>query len=63
MAKKKKQVSRRKLKAWTSQDHRDLKTHSKSKTPVAKISKAMKRTVGAIRQKARILGIPIGHRR
>lgn len=68
MAKKKKkmktkQASVRKLKPWTSQDHRDLKAHSKAKTPVAKISKAMKRTVGALRQKARILGIPIGHRR
>ena len=66
MAKKKKTKTKqalRKVKPWTSQDHRDLKAHSKTKTPVAKISKAMKRTVGAIRQKARILGIPIGHRR
>jgi len=63
MAKKKKQVSRRKLKPWTAQDHRDLKAHSKARTPVAKISKAMKRTVGPNRQKARILGIPVGHRR
>jgi hypothetical protein len=30
---------------------------------VAKISKAMKRTSGAIRQKALSLGIAIGHRR
>jgi hypothetical protein len=51
------------LKPWTAQDHRDLKAHSKARTPVAKISKAMKRTVGAIRQKARILGVAIGHRR
>jgi hypothetical protein len=63
MAKKKKQAPRRKLKPWTAQDHRDLKAHSKARTPVAKISKAMKRTVGAIRQKARILGVAIGHRR
>ena len=63
MAKKMKQAARRKLKPWTSQDHRDLKAHSKAKTPVAKISKTMKRTVGAIRQKALKLGIAIGHRR
>jgi hypothetical protein len=50
-------------KSWTKGDVRDLKTHSKSKTPVAKISKAMKRTVGALRQKALGLGIPLGHRR
>jgi hypothetical protein len=49
--------------AWTKQHVRDLKAHSKSKSPVVKISKAMKRTVSAIRQKALSLGIAIGHRR
>ena len=38
--------------AWTKEHVRDLKAHSKGKTPVVKISKAMKRTPGAIRQKA-----------
>lgn len=56
-------AKRRKLQGWSAQDHRDLKTHSKAKTPVAKISRLMKRTAGAIRQKALKLGIPIGHRR
>jgi len=59
----KKVTRRRKLKAWTSRDHRDLKAHSKAKTPVKKISEVMKRTIGAIRQKALKLGLPIGHRR
>lgn len=49
--------------AWTKQDVSKLKTHSKSKTPVVKISKEMKRTAGAVRQKALSLGISIGHRR
>jgi hypothetical protein len=49
--------------AWTRQHVSDLKAHSKKKTPVAKISKSMKRTPGAIRQKALSLGIAIGHRR
>jgi hypothetical protein len=49
--------------AWTKENVRDLKTHSKSKTPVAKISKLMKRSEGAIRQKALALDISIGHRR
>jgi hypothetical protein len=49
--------------AWTKQHVSDLKAHSKNKTPVAKISKSMKRTAGAIRQKALSLGIAIGHRR
>jgi hypothetical protein len=49
--------------AWSAQDVKRLKSHSKSKTPVAKISKEMKRTDGALRQKALSLGISIGHRR
>jgi hypothetical protein len=32
-------------------------------SPVKKIAKAMKRTVGAFRQKALSLGVPLGHRR
>lgn len=49
--------------AWTAGDVRELKKHSKNKTPVKTISRTMKRTVAAVRQKARLLGIPIGHRR
>jgi len=47
---------------WSVQDEKDLRKHSKNQTPVIKISKALKRTPGALRQKARHLGIPIGHR-
>jgi len=32
---------------WTKEDVRELKVHSKAKTPVAKVAKAMKRTEGA----------------
>ncbi len=53
----------RKRIAWTKENVRDLKAHSKSKTPVAKIAKLMKRSEGAIRQKALALDISIGHRR
>jgi hypothetical protein len=49
--------------AWTKEDQRDLKTHSKAKTPVTAISKEMERTVGALRQQALKLGISLGHRR
>jgi len=59
----KKTTRRPRRKAWTSRDRRDLKTHSKAKSPVKKISKEMKRTIGAIRQMALKLGLPIGHRR
>jgi hypothetical protein len=67
MVKRKKSVAkangRTKRRAWTKADHRELKAHSKSKTPVAKISRLMKRTMGAIRQQAHQLGIGLGHRR
>jgi len=52
-----------KRKPWTKADLKDLKTHSRAKTPVAKIAKSMKRSEGAIRQKALVLELPIGHRR
>ncbi|WP_234683981.1 hypothetical protein [Bradyrhizobium monzae] len=57
---KKKTTSRRE---WTSADVKELKTHSKARTPVAKISKITKRTEGALRQKAIVLGIGLGHQR
>jgi hypothetical protein len=53
---------RSKRKMWTKADDRALKAHSKSKTPVVKISKEMKRTIGALRQRAFGLGISLGHR-
>ncbi len=55
--------TRRTVKPWTKEDVRALKAHSKARTPVAKISKEMKRTVGALRRRAGILGIGLGERR
>jgi hypothetical protein len=49
-------------KPWTKEDLRELKMHSKARTPVTKVSKAMKRTVGALRRRAGILSIGLGHR-
>jgi hypothetical protein len=60
MAKKAKTTKR---KGWTKVHHAELRKHSKARTPVAKISKAMKRTVGALRQQALKLGIGLGHQR
>ena len=48
---------------WTKNDVRELKAHSKSKTPVAKVAKALKRTEAALRQKAKTIGVGLGHRR
>ena len=55
--------TRRVVKPWTKEDVRTLKAHSKARTPVEKVSKAMKRTVGALRRRAGILGVGLGHRR
>ena len=54
---------RSKRRPWTKSDHRELKRHSKDKTRVSVISRAMKRTAGALRQQALKLGISLGHRR
>ena len=56
----KKTVVRRK---YTQADVKELRAHSKAKTPVVKIAKLTKRSVGSLRQKALKLGIRLGHRR
>ena len=48
---------------WTKEDLRELKAHSRARTPVAEVAEAMKRTQGAVRQKAKTIGIGLGHRR
>jgi hypothetical protein len=53
--------ARRAIRPWTKEDFRTLKAHSKARTPVVKVSKVMKRTVGALRRKAGILGVGLGH--
>ena len=65
MAKKpaKKTKKKRSRVAYTKADIRELRVHSKARTPVKKIAKAMKRTEGSLRQKALALGIGLGHKR
>lgn len=61
MAKKaKKRIVRRE---YSKGDEKELRTHSKAKTPVDKIAKLTKRTVGSLRQKALRMGIGLGHQR
>jgi hypothetical protein len=48
---------------YTKADVQELRAHSKARTPVKKIAKAMKRSEGSLRQKALVLGIGLGHRR
>ncbi len=59
-AKTKPKITRRE---YTSADVKELRAHSKAKTPVSKIAKLTKRTVGSLRQKALKLGIGLGHQR
>src|ERR1700751_841263 len=61
LAKAKKKKAARNL--YTAADIKLLKQHSKARTPVSRISKEMKRTVGSLRQKAQKLGIGLGHQR
>ena len=48
---------------YTKADVRELRDHSKARTPLKRIVKAMKRSEGSLRQKALALGIGLGHRR
>jgi hypothetical protein len=57
---KKKSVVRRE---YTKANVKELRAHSKAKTPVVKIAKLTKRTEGSLRQKALKLGIKLGHQR
>jgi hypothetical protein len=59
MPTKKKTATRR---AWTSSDVRELKSLAKKRTGVKKISKALKRTIGATAVKAHQLGVSLDTR-
>jgi hypothetical protein len=58
----KKPDGRRNRRAWTKQQRQELRAHARARTPVATISKLTKRTAGALRQEAKRLGLPLGHR-
>ena len=48
---------------YTKADVKELRVHSRAKTPVVKVAKLTRRSVGSLRQKALKLGIRLGHRR
>jgi hypothetical protein len=48
---------------YTKVDVKELRVHSKAKTPVVNIMKLTKRSEGSLRQKALKLGIRLGHQR
>ncbi|MCK1565604.1 helix-turn-helix domain-containing protein [Bradyrhizobium sp. 173] len=51
-----------KRREWTKADLKELKAHSKARTPVVEIARLTRRSVGALRQKALHIGIGLGHR-
>jgi hypothetical protein len=57
MAKRKK-----KRRAWTSSELRDLKTMARKKTKASQIAKKLRRTEGATRQKAFSIGLSLDSR-
>ena len=63
MAKKAKKTRKVVRREYTKEDIKELRAHSKARTPVAKIAKLTKRTEGSLRQKAGKLGIGLGHSR
>jgi hypothetical protein len=60
VAKKAKKAVRRE---YTKADVKELRAHSKARTPVARIAKLTQRTEASLRNKATNLGISLGHRR
>jgi hypothetical protein len=58
-----KRAKKRTVRPYTKTEEKELRAHSKAKTPVAKISKLTKRSVAALRKKAGEMGFPLGHRR
>lgn len=58
MPRRKKMLGR--WKTWTSHDVKLLRTHSKRKTPIKHIARDMRRSEGALRQKAFALGLSLG---
>gem|GEM_PF-2256932 len=57
-AKKRKKARR----PWTKQDERELRGHSRNKSPLKTVVRSMQRTAGALRQKAFSLDLSLGHR-
>jgi hypothetical protein len=59
MAKAKKSL----IRLYTKTEEKELRGHSKARTPLAKIMKLTKRTGPALRAKASKMGLSLGHQR
>ena len=54
------EMAKKKLRAWTKDDVRMLKTLAREKTKTTVIARKLKRTLGATYQKAAALGMMLG---
>jgi hypothetical protein len=63
MAKKARKAKSKKIvrKEWSKAQLMELRGHSKARTPVVQLEKIFKRASGTIRQKARAMGLSLGH--
>jgi hypothetical protein len=55
----KRPTAKRKLRPWTKEDVKALKTMVREKTATAVIARNLKRTYNATRQKASVLGVKL----
>jgi hypothetical protein len=58
-----KRIKRAARKPWTTIDERNLRQHSKARTPAKRVARQMRRSEGATRQKAHSMGLSLGERR
>ena len=54
--------AKKKRRAWTASEVRELKGMARKKTPAGQIAKKLKRTEGATRQKAFSIGLSLDSR-
>jgi hypothetical protein len=58
-----KKAKKRVRRGYTKSEEKELRAHSKARTPVEKIVKLTKRTAAALRTKATKMGLSLGHRK
>ena len=58
-----KKVKKRVRREYTKAEEKELRAHSKARTPVKKIARLTKRSETALRSKASSMGMRLGHQR
>jgi hypothetical protein len=58
-----KKVKKRVRREYTKAEEKELRAHSKARTPLKKIASLTKRSEAGLRSKASSMGVRLGHRR